>query len=125
MSLWAEQVWHGIDGSSNEETEGVGLVLTFIKGDHLEYAVCLEFQTSTNEVKYETLIIGLKLAKVVGTIVVAIQNGSQMVVKQVKSALWSQGRSNEEMIRYNGRSTKKFCSSGHHTDAIGEERGCR
>lgn len=42
---------------------------------------------SGNEVKYETLIIGLKLAKVVGTIVVAIQNGSQMVVKQVKSAL--------------------------------------
>ena len=45
-----------MDGSSTPHVGGIGIVLHLLEGDHLEYAVRLQFQTTNNEAKYEALL---------------------------------------------------------------------
>ena len=52
-----------VDGSSILYARGIGVVLKSPKGDKLKYAACLQYQTTNNEVEYETLLKGLELAK--------------------------------------------------------------
>ena len=42
------------------------IILQTLEGDHLEYAVQLQFQTTNNEAEYEALLQGLELAKSFG-----------------------------------------------------------
>ena len=44
-------------------TGGIRIVLQSPEGDMLKYKVCLQYQATNNEVEYETLLKGLKLAK--------------------------------------------------------------
>jgi len=55
-----------VDGSSTQHVEGIGMVLHSPEGDHLEYAVYLQFQTTNNKVEYEVLLQGLELTKSFG-----------------------------------------------------------
>lgn len=52
-----------------------------------EYAFCLQFSTTNNEVKYEVeyeaVLTGLDLAKVVGALLVVIHSDSQVIVEHV------------------------------------------
>ncbi|XP_074277410.1 uncharacterized protein LOC141601048 [Silene latifolia] len=58
-----EQVWElHVDGASNTRGAGVGLVLKSLRGDLIVQAVRCEFKATNNEVEYEALILGLKLA---------------------------------------------------------------
>ena len=52
-----------VDGSSTLHAGGIGVVLQSPKGDKLKYKVFLHYQTTNNEVEYEALLKGLKLAK--------------------------------------------------------------
>ena len=45
-----------MDGLSTQQAGGIGIVLRSPKGDHLEYAVCLQFQTTNNEAEYEAML---------------------------------------------------------------------
>ena len=45
-----------VDGSSTQHAGGIGIVLRSPVGDHLEYVVRLQFQTTNNEAKYEALL---------------------------------------------------------------------
>jgi len=51
------------DGSSNKQASEAGIVLCFLEGDEIECMVRLDFPTTNNEAKYETLVAGLDLAK--------------------------------------------------------------
>ena len=42
------------------------MVLHSQEGDEVECMLCLDFPTTNNETEYETLIIGLDLAKAAG-----------------------------------------------------------
>ena len=55
-----------MDDSSTQYVGGVGIILQSPKGDHLEYAIRLQFQTTNNEAEYEALLKGLELAKSLG-----------------------------------------------------------
>ena len=55
-----------IDGSSNVNGNGVGVVLESLTGEQVNYTLRLEFPASNNEVECETLIAGLRLAKEIG-----------------------------------------------------------
>ena len=44
-----------MDGSSNKQAGGVGVVLHSLEGDKIECMIRLDFPTTNNEVKYETL----------------------------------------------------------------------
>jgi len=69
-----------VDGSSTQHVGGVGVILQSPKGDLLEYAFRLQFQTTNNEAEYKALIIGLDLAKVLEAEPVVVQGDSQFII---------------------------------------------
>ncbi|KAM1960947.1 hypothetical protein ACFX16_021450 [Malus domestica] len=72
-----------VDGSSNQQGCGAGLVLTTPDKVAMEYALRFKFKTSNNEVKYEALLAGLRLAKHLGVKQINIFSDSQLVENQV------------------------------------------
>ena len=55
-----------MDGSSNRQVGGAGVVLHNSEGDKIKCMVHLDFLMTNNEVEYEALIVGLDLAKATG-----------------------------------------------------------
>ena len=51
-----------VDGASNAQGSGAGLILTSPEGIDIEYALRFGFQASNNEAEYEAVIAGLNLA---------------------------------------------------------------
>ncbi|KAM1624115.1 hypothetical protein TB2_021756 [Malus domestica] len=72
-----------VDGSSNQQGCGAGLVLTTPDKVVMEYALRFKFKASNNEAEYEALIAGLRLAKHLGVKQIDIFSDSQLVVNQV------------------------------------------
>ncbi|KAM1776045.1 hypothetical protein ACFX15_042039 [Malus domestica] len=72
-----------VDGSSNQQGCGAGLVLTTPDKVAIEYALRFKFKASNNEAKYESLLAGLRLAKHLGVKQIDIFSDSQLVVNQV------------------------------------------
>ena len=52
-----------MDGSSNGEGSGAGLLLEDPQGDVYSYALRFNFAASNNEAEYEAVIAGLQLAR--------------------------------------------------------------
>ena len=55
-----------VDGSSNVNGAGIGLVLTSPEGDLIQQAIRCGFKATNNEAEYEALIAELNLAKDTG-----------------------------------------------------------
>ena len=72
-----------VDGSSNKEVGGVGVVLKTPEKDVIQYDVWLQFPTTNNEAKYEALLTGLKLVKSTEAQKLNVYNDSQLVTRQV------------------------------------------
>ena len=56
-------------------------MLCSLEGDEIECMVRLDFPTTNNEVEYETLVVGLDLARAVGATRVVVYGDSQVVMK--------------------------------------------
>ena len=65
-----------VDGSSTLYARGIGVILKSPEGDKLKYTARLQYQTTNNEAKYETLLKGLELAKSIGAKSVIVQRDS-------------------------------------------------
>ena len=65
-----------MDGSSTLCAGRIGVILKSSEGDKLKYAAHLQYQTTNNEVEYETLLKGLELAKSLGAKSVIVQGDS-------------------------------------------------
>ncbi|KAI5334662.1 hypothetical protein L3X38_024795 [Prunus dulcis] len=72
-----------VDGSSNAQGCGAGIVLVSPDKVALEYALRFKFQASNNEAEYEALLAGLRLAKEMDARQIQIFSDSQLVVHQV------------------------------------------
>ncbi|CAL8994056.1 unnamed protein product [Prunus brigantina] len=72
-----------VDGSSNRQGSGAGLVLRTPDGTTIEYAIRFQFRASNNEPEYEALLAGLRLAHSTGAERLMICSDSQLVVNQV------------------------------------------
>ena len=72
-----------MDGSSTQHVGGIRVVLQSLEGDRLTYKVSLQYQTTNNEVEYETLLKGLELAKLIGAKSILILGDSQSVMGQI------------------------------------------
>ncbi|KAL5549326.1 hypothetical protein UlMin_004557 [Ulmus minor] len=72
-----------VDGSSNVNGAGIGLVLTSPEGDLIQQAIRCGFKATNNEAEYEALIVGLNLAKDMGIKKLSIRSDSQLVVNQL------------------------------------------
>jgi len=51
-----------IDGSSNTNGTGAGIVLEGPGGILIEQSLCFNFKTSNNQAEYEAIVVGLHLA---------------------------------------------------------------
>ena len=51
-----------VDGATNAQGIGAGLILTSLEGIDIEYALRFKFQSSNNEAEYEVVIVGLNLS---------------------------------------------------------------
>ena len=79
-----EEKWEvGIDGSSVKGARGVGIVFKTSEGHLLKHAVRLQYPTTNNEAEYKALLMGLRVAKVLGTTTLKVQSDSRLVVGQV------------------------------------------
>ena len=86
-----------MDGSSTIAMSGAGIILVDPDQMLFEYALWFAFSASNNEVEYEALITGLKLAERLGAQELKVFSDSQLVVGQVNGEFEAQSPS---MIRY-------------------------
>ncbi|XP_071928199.1 uncharacterized protein [Coffea arabica] len=92
-SLWTLYV----DGSSNGDGSGAGLLLEGPQGEVCSYALRFGFPATNNEAEYETLIAGLQLARRLGAQQIDVRSDSQLVERQV---LGEYEAKDETMQRY-------------------------
>ena len=80
LSTWKLSV----DGASNSQGSGAGLILTYSEGIGIEYALRFGFRTSNNEAEYEAVIAGLNLAHSLEVDQLEVYSDSQLVVRQIE-----------------------------------------
>lgn len=71
------------NGSTNDQSCGVGILLTNPEGSRHEYALRFKFPTSNNEVEYEVLLAGLRLAQSMGARHLSVISNSQLIINQI------------------------------------------
>ncbi|XP_071909560.1 uncharacterized protein [Coffea arabica] len=86
-----------VDGSSNGDGSGAGLLLEGPQGEVCSYALRFGFSATNNEAEYEALIAGLQLARRLGAQQIHVRSDSQLVVRQV---LGEYEAKDETMQRY-------------------------
>ena len=72
-----------VDGFSNGDGRGVGLLLEGPQGEVCSYALRFDFPATNNETEYEALIAGLQLTRRLGVQRIHVRSDSQLVVCQV------------------------------------------
>ena len=79
-----EHVWQVyMDGTSNCRGAGVGIILISLEGIRVEKSFRLGFPASNNEVKYETLLVRLRMSRQIGANMIQLHCDSWLVVSQV------------------------------------------
>ncbi|XP_068476664.1 uncharacterized protein [Phaseolus vulgaris] len=72
-----------MDGSSNQQGSGAGVILEGPNGLLIEQTLRFAFKASNNQVEYEALIAGMLLAKEMGARSLLAKSDSQLVTGQV------------------------------------------
>ncbi|KAL0415903.1 UNVERIFIED_CONTAM: hypothetical protein Slati_3422200 [Sesamum latifolium] len=86
-----------VDGSSTIQGSGAGIVITSPQGEDLEFAIKFGFKASNNEVEYEALVTGMRMAHEAGARRLLAYSDSQLIVKQVEGTYEAK---EENMIQY-------------------------
>ena len=91
-------IWKlSVDGATNAQGSGSGLILTSPERIDIEYALRFKFQASNNEAEYETIIAGLNLAHSLEIDQLELYSDSQLVVRQIEDTYEAKS---ERMILY-------------------------
>ena len=72
-----------VNDLSTQHTRGIGVVLQSPEGDKLKHKVCLQYQTTNNEVEYEAIFKGSELARSVEAKLILVLGDSQLVIGQI------------------------------------------
>ncbi|KAL0302307.1 UNVERIFIED_CONTAM: hypothetical protein Scaly_2566600 [Sesamum calycinum] len=82
--IFKERPWllH-IDRSSTTQGSGAGVVITSPQGGDMEFAIKFNFKASNNEVEYEALVLGMRMAQNAGALHLLAYSDLQLIVKQV------------------------------------------
>ncbi|CAL8167674.1 unnamed protein product [Prunus armeniaca] len=97
-----------VDGSSNWQGSGAGLVLKTPDDSTIEYAILFQFRASNNEAEYEALLAGLRLAQSSGAEWLMICSNSQLVVNQVITEFTAKDESMSAYLVQTRRLLKQF-----------------
>ena len=77
-----EELWTiHTNGSSTQNRGGAGVVITSPEKDVLKYGVQLKFPITNNEVEYEAILTGLRIARAFGAKNIVLRSNSQLVVR--------------------------------------------
>ena len=109
-----------VDGLSTLHAGGIRVVVKSPEADKLKYKVRLHYQTTNNEVEYETLLKGLELAKSLGAESVIVRRNSQLVMGQVNGTYETKEERMKRYLNKVRRLTKKF-SEAHFVQVPREE----
>ncbi|GAU50709.1 hypothetical protein TSUD_301140 [Trifolium subterraneum] len=83
-ALKAQNKWTiFVDGSSNSQGSGAGIILENGDGVLIEVSLGLSFPTTNNQAEYEAFLAGLRLAEDMGAEEIKIFTDSQLVASQV------------------------------------------
>ena len=78
-------IWKlSVNGATNAQGSGAGLILTSLEVIDIEYALRFGFQASNNEAEYEAVIAGLSLAHSLEIDQLEVCSDSQLVVRQIE-----------------------------------------
>ena len=72
-----------MDGSSNQQGSGAGVILEGPNGVLIEQSLCFAFKASNNQAEYEALIAGMLLAREMGARNLLAKSDSLLVTGQV------------------------------------------
>ncbi|XP_050289994.1 uncharacterized protein LOC126728170 [Quercus robur] len=89
-----------VDGLSTWHAGGIDVVLQSPELDKLKHKVRLQYQTTNNEVEYETLLKGLELAKSMEAKSILVLRDSQLIMGQVNGIYEAK---EERMRKYHSR----------------------
>ena len=87
---------------------GIGVVLQSPEGGKLKHKVCLQYQTTNNEVEYEALLKALELAKAVKADSILVLGDSQLVIGQVNGTCEAKEDKMKRYLKKVVRLVKKF-----------------
>ena len=91
-------IWKlSVDGASNAQGSGAGLILTSPEGIDIEYALMFGFHASNNEAEYEAVIAGLNFAHSLEVDQLEVYSDSQLVVRQIEDTYEAKS---ETMVLY-------------------------
>ncbi|XP_076943217.1 uncharacterized protein LOC143613387 [Bidens hawaiensis] len=104
-----EALWNlYTDGASNEEGSGAGLILVSPEDIELTYAARLDFPSTNNEVEYESLLAGLRMAQRVKAKRVKAHVDSLLVENQVRGSYEAKDPKMVEYLRKTQELLRKF-----------------
>ena len=71
------------DGAHSRSGKGVGVIITSPRGQVFKFSFRLEFEATNNVVEYETLLVGLEIAKDTGIMMLNIRGDSDLIILQI------------------------------------------
>ncbi|KAK4403177.1 hypothetical protein Sango_1058400 [Sesamum angolense] len=86
-----------VDASSKTQESGADVVISSPQGENKEFAIKFNFEASNNEVEYEALVLGMRMAQNVGALHLRAYSDSQLIVKQVSREYEA---NQENMVQY-------------------------
>jgi len=89
-----------MDGYSNQQGSGVGVLLEVPSRLSIEQALGFAFKASNNQVEYEALLAGMLLAKELGVWNLLVQNYSLLITGQVTGEYQAKDSQLASYLRY-------------------------
>ena len=99
-----------VDGSSNENGSGAGVILISPEGHRFHSALRFGFEASKNKAEYEALLAGLRVARELKASSIQCYSDSQLVVNQVSGEYQAQGT---KMAAYLAKVKKELSAFEH------------
>ena len=96
-----------IDGASNDNGSGAGMMLISPEGHKMHCAIRFGFKVSNNEAEYEALIASLRLTRKLQAHNVKIFSDSQLVVNKMNDIYLARG---DKMVAYLEKENEQLSS---------------
>ncbi|KAL2232853.1 UNVERIFIED_CONTAM: hypothetical protein Sindi_1465300 [Sesamum indicum] len=97
-----------VDGSSNANNGGAGILIEGTGGMEIEVAVRLSFPITNNKAEYEALLLGLELALEAGAQILEVYTDSQLVAMQIEGIYETKEKSMTEYLKRAKEWMQKF-----------------
>lgn len=96
------------DWSLVQKMEGVRIVIITPEGETLKYVVQLQFPMTNNEVKYEAILTGLKVAKAIEFKNALLKSDSRLVIGQINEEFKAKQRRMQQYLKLTNQLIGEF-----------------